>query len=758
MPIMPNTQQELAPSEGSRSNNPAVLSTEQLDAVHAVKSSPRNRKMKIVNGPTGFGKTRVGLALADDFLKQGGVVLWVTMDWELVSQANEEMLKLYPAHRKNRRYIGGDKDSLTDLATSASGMLFFTTLSTWNRRLQTGKLPIAVGPKRELMVVWDECHFAVNTKLGNTLLQHYLNGTGEVPEFIGLSATPIENKLQFTELVYGIPFADLVGNRVARPLHINVKTGVVWDPILRNRLVSPKSLNVLAQNKDRNQLVVDEVLKGRQDGRFKKILVFACNIKNAIELNKMISEAGAPSAVLHSGQTKYSSNLAIAKFRNGEIDVLVNVDKLIEGFDCPEIDTVVLARPTTSKPCLQQMIGRGARLMPSKKFFHVVEFSDTIISNSDDFYHVSSLIGDAAKSSATIRKVRHQAPVRHCEPEHPKFENVYLPDVGNIPYVIDQTFGVEIEITTRAGVPEMNEEWRKTGAAIAKCLTQFATSPVCPDALNYHENCDPSRWVVERDCSAGWEVVSPILQNAEGFLELQRICDGLTEFVSNSNLHINYRTGLHVTLGTRLNTDERLRGFMKRIQRLEPGLFTLVSPSRLYDFDGYDYDTDECNEYCMPICESISDVEGLRIGAFIREGDNRYCTVNLTHAYKDVQKLEIRMHNGTTEFQKIAPWISLWMQIFNRSRYAWEGDGYHGDVFNEPDKKLDQKEALREDIFHLLEAEGIYLNADMVRLLTNRRIQLRKSWGKVIPKRVSSWAQAGWYANSAQATTATQST
>ncbi len=368
------------------------------------------------------------------------------------------------------------------------------------------------------------------------------------------------------------------------------------------------------------------------------------------------------------------------------------------------------------------------------------------------------MIGDAAKSSVTIRTARHQASVRHSEPEHPKFENVYLSDVGNIPYVIDQTFGVEIEITTRSGVPEMNEEWRKTGTEIAKCLAQFATSPVCPGALNYHENCDHSRWVVERDCSAGWEVVSPILQNAEGFLELQRICDGLTEFVSNSNLHINYRTGLHVTLGTRLNTDERLRGFMKRIQRLEPGLFTLVSPSRLYGFDGYDYDTDVWNEYCMPIRESITDVENLRIDEFVDEEDTRYHSVNLTHAYKDVQKLEIRMHSGTTEFQKIAPWISLWMQIFNRSRYAWEGNGYDGDVFNEPDKELDQDEAQREDIFHLLEAEGIYLNADMLRLLTNRRTQLRKSWEKVIPKRVSSWARAGWYATSAQTSTATPST
>lgn len=756
--MMSNTQQELAPSEGSRSNNQAVLSTEQLAAVHAVKSSPRTRKMKIVNGPTGFGKTRVALALADDFLKQGYDVLWVTMDWELVMQANEEMLKLYPAHGKKRRFIGGDRDSLPDLATNASGKIFFTTLSTWNRRLQTGKLPIAVGPKRELLIVWDECHFAVNSKLGNTLLRHYLKGTGEVPEFIGLSATPKENTLQLTEQVYGIPFAQLVGNRVASPLHINVQTGVIWDPILRNRLVSPESLNVLAQNQDRNQMVINEVLKGRQAGRFKKILMFACNIMNAINLNKMISEAGAPSAVLHSGQATNSNDLAIAKFRRGEIDVLVNVEKLIEGFDCPQIDTVVLARPVTSKSCLLQMIGRGARLLPGKKCFYVVEFSDTIINNSNDFYHFSSLIGDAAISSATIRKDWHHAPVRHSEPEHPKFENVYLPDVGNIPYVIGQTYGVEIEITTRAGIPEMNEEWRKTGAEIAKCLAQYAASPVCPDALNYHENCDPSRWVVERDCSAGWEVVSPILQNAEGFQELQRVCDGLTDFVANSNLHINYTTGLHVTLGTRLNSDERLRGLMKRIQRLEPGLFTLVSPSRLYEFDGHEYDIALCNDYCMPIRESIPDVESLRIGEFVRRYDTRYHSVNLTHAYKDVQKLEIRMHNGTTEFQKIATWISLWMQIFNRSRYAWEGDGYHGDVFNEPDRELNQNEAQREDIFHLLEAEGIYLNADMVRLLTNRRNQLRKSWEKVLAKRVSSWARAGWYASSAQTTNATPST
>lgn len=53
-------------------------------------------------------------------------------------------------------------------------------------------------------------------------------------------------------------------------------------------------------------------------------------------------------------------------FRNGKFDVIVSVDALREGFDCPSIDCIVPLRPTFSSTVYLQMVGRGTRLCPER--------------------------------------------------------------------------------------------------------------------------------------------------------------------------------------------------------------------------------------------------------------------------------------------------------------------------------------------------------------------------------------------------------
>jgi hypothetical protein len=295
-------------------------------------------------------------------------------------------------------------------------------------------------------------------------------------------------------------------------------------------------------------------------------------------------------------------------------------------------------------------------------------------------------------------------------------------------------------------VPRRNAAWKDTGRTILRRLAESVAGPVHTEPLGYGGNSDPTRWYVVYDRSAGWEVISPILVNDSGFEELKRACAALTDLVRESEvLHVNYRTGLHVTLATRLNTDERLRGFLKRLQRLEPGLYTLVSPSRLFGFDGCTYDLRSRNDYCLPLRESVMHAGRISLRRFARVHGNRYHSVNLTHAYDDIEKLEVRMHNGTAEFNKIAPWISLWMQIFSHSRYNWLGRGCYGSIFYAGDRRLWPGEAAGEDIIQLLQDEGIPLDREFEHILIRRRQELRPPWEAVLPRRVQSWAEAGFY-------------
>ena len=57
----------------------------------------------------------------------------------------------------------------------------------------------------------------------------------------------------------------------------------------------------------------------------------------------------------------------ISAFKLGEISVLVNVDIFTEGFDCPDVSFIQLARPTKSLSLYLQQVGRGLRIVAGKE-------------------------------------------------------------------------------------------------------------------------------------------------------------------------------------------------------------------------------------------------------------------------------------------------------------------------------------------------------------------------------------------------------
>lgn len=200
---------------------------------------------------------------------------------------------------------------------------------------------------------------------------------------------------------------------------------------------------------------------------------------------------------------------------------------------------------------------------------------------------------------------------------------------------------------------------------------------------------------------------------------------------------------MHVTLATRLNASKHIRGFLARLTRLEAGLYTLVSPSRLFHFDGRSYSAYKRNEYCKPVREWWG-AFSVNVPTLLRDL-GRYRSVNLTRARADIQLLEVRMHSGTTDYRKIIPWIALWMHIFNVSRYAWRGEPSFGRVLPGRNCNLGVAAAQREDIFRLLSQERIELGADLAEMLWRRRASLRAKWEQVMPRRVAAWERAGWY-------------
>jgi len=102
---------------------------------------------------------------------------------------------------------------------------------------------------------------------------------------------------------------------------------------------------------------VQRLLNPKQGGKRKGILVFTRFLKEAEQLTWSI-----PECVIVSGETpKTERERILNAFKSGEIKVVANVGVLTTGFDYPELDTIVLARPTMSLAMYYQIVGRAIR-------------------------------------------------------------------------------------------------------------------------------------------------------------------------------------------------------------------------------------------------------------------------------------------------------------------------------------------------------------------------------------------------------------
>src|SRR5262249_17978074 len=142
------------------------------------------------------------------------------------------------------------------------------------------------------------------------------------------------------------PADELWGLWLATPQLREVSTDASWSPEVVCDDYSPSSLRDLGDNSQRNEKIIGELLEGRRAGRYRRTLVFACDVKHAEELNRLLAEHGIPAGVVHSCMPQEDQVEAFQGFHRGRLGALVNVVMLAEGTDIPTIDSVFLARPT----------------------------------------------------------------------------------------------------------------------------------------------------------------------------------------------------------------------------------------------------------------------------------------------------------------------------------------------------------------------------------------------------------------------------
>ena len=140
-----------------------------------------------------------------------------------------------------------------------------------------------------------------------------------------------------------------------------------WNTIQHFDSIPEKIAQQMVQSKERNNLIVRTYKEKQKE--YGQTLVFAVNIAHAIQLKTLFEQAGIKADYIVSSLTisRLLINLTkenekkIQAYRDGKLQVLINVNILTEGVDLPQTQTVFLARPTVSTILMTQMVGRALR-------------------------------------------------------------------------------------------------------------------------------------------------------------------------------------------------------------------------------------------------------------------------------------------------------------------------------------------------------------------------------------------------------------
>jgi superfamily II DNA or RNA helicase len=142
-------------------------------------------------------------------------------------------------------------------------------------------------------------------------------------------------------------------------------------------------------------------------------VTFATDVETATDIAAQYNAKGIPAEVVSAKTPTRIRNEIIARFRNGSIKQLVNVDLFGEGFDLPAIEVVSMGRPTQSYGLYVQQFGRALRIMEGKFFGIIIDHAGNVIRHGlPDRERVWSL--DARERRPRSINPEDDIPLRYC--------------------------------------------------------------------------------------------------------------------------------------------------------------------------------------------------------------------------------------------------------------------------------------------------------------------------------------------------------
>jgi superfamily II DNA or RNA helicase len=212
------------------------------------------------------------------------------------------------------------------------------------------------------LIVIDEAHHAIAGTWSN-VISHWPDSL-----LLGVTATPVRQDgrglgAMFDRLVLGPSTAELVAAGYLTPVKIYAPPQVADLTGIRTR-AGDYANDQAAAAMTRPTVTGDAITHYQRIAAGQPAIAFCCNVNHATTVSDAFNAAGICSAILVSNTTERDA--LIARFAAGELQVLVTVDVVSEGFDCPGAAVAILLRPTQSEGLYLQQVGRVLRPAPGK--------------------------------------------------------------------------------------------------------------------------------------------------------------------------------------------------------------------------------------------------------------------------------------------------------------------------------------------------------------------------------------------------------
>jgi superfamily II DNA or RNA helicase len=312
----------------------------QLKDKKALYDAMRIYRRNVLQEATGAGKTHLAMSIFEDAVRNGKKVVFCCDQLSLIDQSFDRFWKegfdvsLVQANNPLRR----DGASIT-----------VASIQTLARR-EHHRWPVG-----DLYIV-DECHV-----MHKKMLEHMV-AWDNIP-FIGLSATPFATGMgrYWDNLVVGALTPELMeqgwlsGYKPYGPSMPDLKgvPSVAGD-------------YQLGETHKRMTRITGDIVKHYLElGEGRKTLGYAVNIAHARELAEAFNAAGIPANYVDGYDDDDRRHEVMRQFREGDITALFNCMVLSKGFDAPDVEYGILARPTKSLMLHIQQVGRFLRPSPT---------------------------------------------------------------------------------------------------------------------------------------------------------------------------------------------------------------------------------------------------------------------------------------------------------------------------------------------------------------------------------------------------------